>query len=377
MLVPTAQVRRFFREINHVMPCNLALSGDGLVLPFHKEGFPQPVFIGRSTCREDKDRLESQIPTSSEWIRPPPGMDEQYLAFEEMIETAWDTTRNKRNPSKAKQQLRYQNQRRLFESLRRTQSYLGLHSGETDDMVDGTSWEKGNQQPIPGPPQPLRMDKPAPFPFWKEPVFISIDVESNERHHKQITEVGISTLDTLDLVGTSPADDGARWRTKIQSRHLRVEEYAHHVNRDFVAGCPGSFDFGTSEWVSANDLAAVVQASFEIPSAAAEHTDGRRHLVLVGHAITGDVQYLRQIGVRMPEDTIQFIDTVDTAEFFRVIRDEKTTRKLGDLLQEFNITGWHLHNAGNDARYTMEVMLCMILEHSRRGDRSMTEEFQG
>ena len=368
--MPTAQVRVFFQEFNRALQCNFSLSDEGLVLPFQKEGYPQPVFIGRSTCRETKDRLESQIPASSEAPRPSPGMDEQFLAFEQMVETAWETTRNKKKVPKAKQQQRMQNQRRLVEGLRRVQSYLGLRSSEADDLIDDTAWEeKKALQPIPETPQPqpLHMDKPAPFPFWMEPVFVSIDVESNEHHHKQITEVGISILDTLDLVGMSPAEDGAHWRTKIQSRHLRVEEYAHHVNQHFVAGCPGDFDFGASEWVSANDLGSAVLDAFQVSSPSSS-TRAPRRLVLVGHAISSDIQYLRQIGVRMerkPEGTAGFIGTVDTAEYFRIMRGESTTRKLADILQEFNMTGWHLHNAGNDARYTMEVMVCMMLEHSR------------
>ncbi|OGM41025.1 hypothetical protein ABOM_010301 [Aspergillus bombycis] len=368
LLVPTAQVRAFFQEIDRALQCNFTLSDEGLVLPFQREGFPQPVFIGRSTCRETKDRLESQIPISSEAPRSSSGMDEQFIAFEQMVEAAWETTRNKKKPSKVKQQQRLQNQRRLVEDLRRAQSYLGLCSSEADDLIDDVAWEeKKAQEPMPETHWPLDMDKPAPFPFWMEPVFISIDVESNEHYHKQITEVGISTLDTLDLVGMSPAEDGAHWRTKIKSRHLRVEEYAHHVNQHFVAGCPGNFNFGTSEWVSAKDLGATVQDAFQISSSSSP-THAPRHLILVGHAISSDIQYLRQIGIRTerkPGGTAGFIGTVDTAEFFRIIRGEPTTRKLADILQEFHMTGWHLHNAGNDARYTMEVMLCMILEHSR------------
>ncbi|KAE8373168.1 hypothetical protein BDV26DRAFT_285355 [Aspergillus bertholletiae] len=368
ILVPTPQVRAFFQEINNTLQSNFTLSDEGLVLPFGKEGFPRLVYIGRSTSREMKDHLESTIPASLEAPHPSPGMDEQFVAFEQMIETAWETTRNRRKPSRVKQQQRIQNQRQLVESLRRTQSYLGLRSSGTDDLINTAAWEEETaQEPIHATPRPLHMDKPAPFPFWMAPVFISIDVESNEHHHKQITEVGVSTLDTLDLVGMSPAENGAHWRTKIQSRHLRVTEYAYHINQHFVAGCPGNFDFGVSEWVSANDLGASVQNAFQIPSSFSP-TYAPRHLILVGHSINSDIQYLHQIGIRVEckqEATAGFIGTVDTAEFFRIIRGEPTTRKLADILQEFNLTGWHLHNAGNDARYAMEVMLCMMLEHSR------------
>ncbi|KAF7586936.1 hypothetical protein BBP40_008010 [Aspergillus hancockii] len=366
IFVPTTQVRAFFLVINRALQCTLSLSEDGLVSRFQNDGFPQPTFLGQSTSRQTKDRLESRIPPSLGWARPSSEMDEQYMGYEQMIESAWDTTKNiKRNTPQAKQQLRLQYQRRLAESLRRTQGYLGLRSDKADNTINDMSWEETGDAPEV--PQALNFDKPARFPFWKEPIFIAVDVESNERNHNQITEVGISTLDTLDLVGIPPGADGSHWMSRIRSRHLRVKEYGHIINRDFVAGCPAYFDFGTSEWVSEKELATVVQVALRASSTGGE----TRHMVLVGHSIANDIEYLRQIGLRVehgPAGIVGFrdtVDTVDTAEFFRIMRGEMTVRKLGALLQEFSMTGWHLHNAGNDARYTMEVLIQMVLDHSQ------------
>jgi DNA polymerase III epsilon subunit-like protein len=373
IFVPTAQVRAFFQEINRTLQCTLSLSDDGLVSHFQNDGFPQPIFLGQSTSRQTKNRLESRIPPSFGWAQPSSDMDEQYMTYELMIESAWETAKNKKKKksSKVKQQLRLDSHRRLVESLRRTQAYLGLRSDKADNTIDDMSWEE--KRDAPETPQALNFDKPAPFPFWKEPIFVAADVESNENNHSEITEVGISTLDTLDLVGIPPGADGSHWISKIRSRHLRVKEYGHIINRDFVAGCPAYFDFGTSEWVRENELAAVVETTLQPRPSSSSAVAETRHLVLVGHSIASDIQYLRQAGLRVEHspagtigfrDTVDTVDTVDTAEFFRIMRGEMTPRRLAGLLQEFNMTAWHLHNAGNDARYTMEVLIRMVLDFS-------------
>jgi hypothetical protein len=218
------------------------------------------------------------------------------------------------------------------------------------------------------------MNRPAVFQFWKEPIFISVDVECNERCHEQVTEVGISTLDTVHLAGIPPGENAENWTSRICSHHLRVREYGHIVNRQYVTGCPGSFEFGESEWVSKRNLADVVQACFQPPyTFGMEDTDGvrlgsgpvykheKRNLILVGHNTSMDVKYLATLGIPVFEDTrSSFLERIDTAELYRIIRSETNQRSLAGILGELGIIGWNLHNAGNDARYTLEALVRMI-----------------
>ena len=44
--------------------------------------------------------------------------------------------------------------------------------------------------------EPIKTDSPAPHPFDGDVIFICVDIESWERCHSKITEIGISTLDT-------------------------------------------------------------------------------------------------------------------------------------------------------------------------------------
>lgn len=90
----------------------------------------------------------------------------------------------------------------------------------------------------------IDFDKPTPYEREGDVVFVCIDVEANERNSKQITEVGISTLDTRDLRSLAPGERGENWIDKIRARHFRINEYKHIVNSEYVSGCPDRFEFG-------------------------------------------------------------------------------------------------------------------------------------
>lgn len=322
-----------------------------------------------------KDYLESRIsslPNSKVENEELP----EYQAFEQKIEAATKLTKNKKSASKAKkEQVRIQTEHKWIRCLKRTQTSFGLRPdpSKIQDTSQPPNEEVAEGQEPEWKPIDLapKLEKPAPYVFLNEPVFISVDVECNERCHSQITEVGLSILDTRDLVGTAPGQGAVNWTSRIQSRHLRVVEYGHIVNHDFVPGCPDRFEFGESEWVKLEDLASVVDNCFR--SYLPETTDTeesqaqRRNVVLVGHNPSADVNYLLELGVPLFKEAKEkgvFLDTVDTAEVFRVYRQEMNVRSLGNILNTFGITGWYLHNAGNDAHYTMEALVRLLFHDS-------------
>ncbi|KAL4926235.1 uncharacterized protein BDV17DRAFT_293660 [Aspergillus undulatus] len=374
ILVPTTQARRFFRDINKALQCSLALPPDeekGFVLKFNRDGFPQPTFLGHTDSRTVKDRLEATIPqTDVQRIRPGE-MDEQFMAYEKMMEAAVSAAKSKsKSKFKAKKQrLRIQHDIDIRDTIKRTQCYLGLRA-DSSDLID----YKWDQVPDPESPR-LAADSPVPYPFWREPVFISVDVEVNERCHNRVTEVGISALDTRDIVGVAPGPKGENWQAQIQSRHLRVQEYEHHVNQLYVRGCPDKFEFGASELVSADNVPLSVQDFFASPSFFDGPDKKRRPLVLVGHNLESDIQYLRLSGIHIIDDSAgasKFDDHIDTATCFQMIRGETEPRSLGAIVGELGMTGWNLHNAGNDARYTMQVLVAMMITDRIGTDHSST-----
>ena len=88
----------------------------------------------------------------------------------------------------------------------------------------------------------------------------------------------------------------------------------------------------------------------------------RRNLILVGHDVGGDVQYLRSIGYDI-NNLLNLQEIVDTTRMFRYLKREINLRNLGNVLGDLGISGWNLHNAGNDAVYTLQAMLGIALKH--------------
>lgn len=193
-----------------------------------------------------------------------------------------------------------------------------------------------------------------------------VDVEAYERDHGKVTEVGIATLDTRDLMQVTPGKDGEAWRPLIKARHFRVQEYSHLVNHEFVQGCPGSFFFGESEMVSLKDLPALVAECFMPPFSARpngelenEH-NGPRNLIFLGHDTLTDVKYLQNIGFD-PLSLPNLVESQDTASLYRVWQRQEQITRLGKMLERFDIRGHGLHNAGNDAVYTLQSFLAICV----------------
>jgi hypothetical protein len=60
---------------------------------------------------------------------------------------------------------------------------------------------------------------------------------------------------------------------------------------------------------------------------------------------------------------------------FRAYSKDPNARSLGNVLYHFDLEGWHLHNAGNDAVYTLWAMLAMsVVEASERGSEGKAKK---
>jgi hypothetical protein len=208
-----------------------------------------------------KDRLEALIPQKLDFRDSSGYMDKQeMIAFEKMMEAAVSSTKYKSKSKAKKQRLRIQRELDTSDAIRRSLCYLGLLADSTDHI--GNKWYEQLESKQPR----FDVNKPVPYPFWNEAVFISVDVEVHERSQSQVTEIGISTLDTRDLLGVAPGTNGEEWQSRIQSRHLRVKEHGNHANLLYVRGCPANFEFGTSERVASDDLSSTVEAGAVIRS---------------------------------------------------------------------------------------------------------------
>jgi hypothetical protein len=114
---------------------------------------------------------------------------------------------------------------------------------------EGLEWSKCGlaKQTAPGKtsdPRIIDIGKPAPYTQEDSVVFICVDVESYERDHNLVTEIGIATLDTADINIVSPGEGGINWMKAIRARHFRITEHGHLKNKEFINGCADYFQFG-------------------------------------------------------------------------------------------------------------------------------------
>lgn len=357
LLVLAADVEAFFLEINKTLNLRLRFPNPshapGFVLSFREPGSPCPRYLGKLLSKDDQAALENKIPSPEFRHEAEELLDLNTLsAFRDKIQLAVDAGKSKPKTSKGKKKGGGNDDGMVAgvpkdswsSQLEKTCRFLGLDKIANDPSLRGTI-----------------VKRPASKPFHDNVIFISIDVEAYERSRRTITEIGISTLDTADLLGLTPGKGGVEWTRKIRSRHFRIKESAHLENHEFVTGCADRFEkrFGTSEWISIKDAAQVVASCFKYPFSALVHQGNstkikqgeaaaKRNIVLVGHDVRADIDYLRSIGYNVA-NVDKLLEAIDTADLYRAISHEKQSRNLGSIISELGSTPWNIHNAVSDA----------------------------
>ncbi len=387
--MPAIEFRSLLAEINKDLNLQLKFPDDpGFLLNFLEDGSPRPRYLGCLSAENPLDKMESQIPGPDFKLEGEDEVDDRSLeAFRVKMEAAIQAGRNRSKGSKEKRKkARVMEKKGCCLQLRRTQHYLGMKPVLTDPLTEALEWPeleaayKKHAEAVAKSRQVIDMTKPVPYDFYKQAVFISIDVEWYERSKNIVTEIGISSLDTTDLVDIAPGEGCIAWMDRIQARHFRIKEHAHLINSDFVTGCGDKFEaaFGTSEWISLAEAPKVVASCFRLEKAPALHdpdsfpsdrphqhersrssslasaadpeheehgeTQPKRNIVLVGHDIKTDVDHLRAVGFDVTNMS-NILEVIDTADIFRALKHEQQPRSLGAILLDLGLTGWNLHNA--------------------------------
>ena len=310
----------------------------GFIVNFADCGNYRPRYLGRMDSSCDMTELDATMPSPKSTHLAPSsggGSDRSFAAFKAKMEVVIEATKNKSKKQKEKKKnQRIEHKTAMYDRLTRTQRYLGLL-----DSKQGV--------------------------FDSDVIFIALDIEVWERDHHTITEIGITSLDTRDLHTLDPAENGSAWMNVMRPRHFRIREASHLNNSKFVTGCADRFEkqFGESEWISKKDLAAVIGSCFRTPfSAPFSISDGvsssttdnhdnpsgedhkRRNIILVGHDIQADIQYLRDAGYELA-NLPNILEAIDTADLFKALKQEWQSASLGSVLLDLGLTGWNLHNA--------------------------------
>jgi DNA polymerase III alpha subunit (gram-positive type) len=130
-----------------------------------------------------------------------------------------------------------------------------------------------------------------------------------------------------------------------------------------------------SEFISIRNAPHVVASCFKHPFSHQETVtcddaeEPKRNIILVGHDVGADIAFLRTVGYDVHNlSTLQ--EVADTSTMWKYLKRESNARSLGSILAELGIEGWNLHNAGNDAVYTLQAMLGIAIKHMDERQKS-------
>jgi hypothetical protein len=197
----------------------------------------------------------------------------------------------------------------------------------------------------------------------KDAIFIAIDTEGTKA---DLTELGISTLDTRDIKSIVPGPSALEWVKHIKPRQFR-----------FKTDQRQPFLFGALE--------------HRVPLTAMQpflrlHHD--RSYILVGHALEHDIDKLAHVlgcELRNEPNILAIVDTFTLAKQCRTILPGRLSTLWSFLVNsspgnivpadviklfspklqtvDLNHESRHaFHNAGNDAFYNMHVLLMLALQ---------------
>lgn len=89
-------------------------------------------------------------------------------------------------------------------------------------------------------------------------------------------------------------------------------------------------------------------------------------MVLVFHESSSDIKYLRLLSYHV-EAASNVVEIVDTREMHQSLARSNDSASLASVLSRLGIEYTHLHNAGNDAVYTLQAMVGLAVEKRRMG----------
>ncbi|CAK7218664.1 hypothetical protein SBRCBS47491_003584 [Sporothrix bragantina] len=358
LVVPTSQFQHLLDRINQTLHIQLVIPpgtfGEKFTVIFGQQKTPIPRFLGYAGNVPAFETLVKSIPPPdpADAVFGKPKMElkaaQMYAKKVDKLLSEHGKDGDKKKKSEKNRTKRLLNRKAAGRQIKRIQRYMGIREKTVKGTPRGVvSFE------IPDVSDDLR---PPPFIQEKDVVFVAMDIESYEFNHGAITEIGFGMLDSRDLAGLPPGPNCQNWLARIRGRHLRIREHANMVNRRHVHGCEGNFNFGQSEFVALRDILRVVTSILQPRLPNGE----KRHVVLIGHDIKSDISLVKNIGFHVTDD--MFLEIVDTQDFHQHLRMSAQQAGLKFVLTDLEIEHYFLHNGGNDAVYTLQAMVRLVVK---------------
>lgn len=167
--------------------------------------------------------------------------------------------------------------------------------------------------------------------YLRKRPLVCIDIEAFERNTSRVTEVGVAIYD--------PELQQLLMQPSIKTLHIIIRENKQLLNLRFVPNKKFEFNGGCSYELLMKQLRDFLAKLFN------------HYLVdcrgsLVGHNVDGDIKWIQSMGVKFKSPSV-----VDTMRIFGYSRSKGAT--LRGILRTMGIPHANLHNAANDAYYTL------------------------
>jgi hypothetical protein len=71
---------------------------------------------------------------------------------------------------------------------------------------------------------------------------------------------------------------------------------------------------------------------------------------------------------------VSLVDSMDTGPLYRVLKEETQNRNLSSVMSDLGLPCYFPHNGGNDARYTLEAWVALLIKARQKGDWEQKNE---
>ncbi|EGV65604.1 hypothetical protein PSN45_003617 [Yamadazyma tenuis] len=174
--------------------------------------------------------------------------------------------------------------------------------------------------------------------YGRKTVLFCVDVEAWERDITKVTEIGVSIFD--------PRKQEDAIVPTLMNFHIRPKEHNHMKNGRYVPDNSMRFAGDVTHIMTMEDSIRFVQYLID-----KYFNDSSISCSLVGHDLHGDIKWLRTLGINFPENAAR-LDTQVIIGF-----SSERQMSLVNSLVALGIPYSNLHNAGNDAYYTLLLAL--------------------
>ncbi|RSL53485.1 hypothetical protein CEP54_010364 [Fusarium duplospermum] len=189
------------------------------------------------------------------------------------------------------------------------------------------------------------------------PIIVAIDFEmtnnlKNGFLNSQDSQLGIATLDMKSFPQ----------HVEDKEDLVTTENYITG-SKSYIEKASKRFAFGESTTIQPLKAELVHRIDTALPN--------DRPIVLVGHAVTNELDVFHALGYTLPNSNVEILDTTKLAnEVF-----EPWSCSLGALLRRLRCPHARLHSAGNDANFTLKAALLLAVYRYADQDHAVVDMF--